>query len=213
MDVQEMPASDAEALVGGSADAAVQPRRTKVGLWAVALAACVATVMLFQWTHSGREDSSSSPPGLRATGSLSDVVGLVSTDTYARMIGAVNDQRALHGLNTLCYNHKLNLAAQAHAEDMSLHDTLSHTGSDGSDPGGRLHRIGYEWSTYAENAALGYTSPEQVVQAWMNSPGHRANILKQGISHFGMGVKAPPGDTLWLSWVQVFGAAGNEGCP
>jgi uncharacterized protein YkwD len=79
---------------------------------------------------------------------------------------------------------------------------MSHTGSDGSSPGDRITRAGYTWSAYGENVAYGYATPEQVMNGWMNSPGHRANILNCSFKEIGVGL-AQPGSY----WTQDFGTA------
>lgn len=97
-------------------------------------------------------------------------------------------------------NSTLNTAAQRHSEDMASTGTMSHTGSDGSDPGERITRAGYTWSTYGENVAYGYSTPEQVMQGWMTSPGHKANILNCSFKEIGVGLSG-------TYWTQDFGTA------
>ncbi|MGC2999485.1 CAP domain-containing protein [Streptomyces sp. G35A] len=99
-------------------------------------------------------------------------------------------------------NATLTKAAQAHSADMAAHRNMSHTGSDGSSPGDRITRAGYSWSTFGENVAYGYTSPEQVMAGWMSSPGHKANILNCAFKEIGVGL-AQPGNY----WTQDFGTA------
>ena len=65
---------------------------------------------------------------------------------------------------------------------------MSHDGSDGSDVGDRLDRVGYAWRTYGENVAWNQQTPAAVMDAWMNSPGHRANILNCSFTEIGVGV-------------------------
>ncbi|MEU0602648.1 CAP domain-containing protein [Streptomyces sp. NPDC006393] len=122
-----------------------------------------------------------------------------SGDT-ARVVQLVNAERAKVGCSPLTVNADLTKAAQAHSEDMAAHRNMSHTGSDGSSPGDRITRAGYTWSSYGENVAYGYSTPEQVMSAWMNSPGHRENILNCGYKEIGVGL-AQPGSY----WTQDFG--------
>lgn len=105
-------------------------------------------------------------------------------ETVARL---TNAERAAHGCPPVTLETRLTLAAQAHSEDMAINNFFSHTGSDGSSPGDRISRAGYNWRSYGENIAAGYTTPEAVVTAWMDSPGHRANILTCGFDHLGIG--------------------------
>lgn len=130
----------------------------------------------------------------KATATASGVV--------ARVVQLVNAERSKVGCSALTLNATLSKVAQAHSEDMALHRNMSHSGSDGSSPGDRLTNAGYTWSAYGENVAYGYASPDQVMAAWMASPGHRANILNCTFKEIGVGL-AQPGDY----WTQDFGTA------
>lgn len=119
----------------------------------------------------------------------------------AEVLALVNTERAAVGCPVLTVNAKLTKAAQDHSEDMAAHSNMSHTGSDGSDPGQRITRAGYQWSTYAENVAYGYDTAAKVMEGWMNSPGHKRNILDCNVKEIGIGL-AQPGQY----WTQDFGA-------
>ncbi|MCJ0869704.1 CAP domain-containing protein [Streptomyces sp. AP-93] len=119
----------------------------------------------------------------------------------AEVLALVNKERAAVGCPVLTVNAKLTKAAQDHSEDMAAHSNMSHTGSDGSDPGQRITRAGYEWRTYAENVAYGYDTAARVMDGWMNSPGHKRNILDCNVKEIGIGL-AQPGQY----WTQDFGA-------
>lgn len=125
-----------------------------------------------------------------------------TTPAVTRVVTLVNSERAKVGCSPVTLNAKLSQAAQAHSADMASHNTMSHTGSDGSDPGQRITRAGYLWSTYGENVAYGYSTPEQVMAGWMASAGHKRNILDCGFKEIGVGV-AQPGNY----WTQDFGTA------
>ncbi len=75
------------------------------------------------------------------------------------------------------WNNTLELAAKAHSEDMNNNNYFSHTGRDGSSGGDRISRYNYRWSTYGENIAKGYPSEQTVIEGWIKSPGHCANIM------------------------------------
>ncbi|MFD9357533.1 CAP domain-containing protein [Streptomyces sp. NPDC060031] len=119
----------------------------------------------------------------------------------AAVLSLVNQERSAAGCSALTLNEKLTKAAQDHSEDMAAHGNMSHTGSDGSDPGGRITRAGYAWGTYGENVAYGYGTPEKVMEGWMNSPGHRENILNCSFKEIGIGLAQPN-----HYWTQDFGA-------
>ncbi|MFH0245676.1 CAP domain-containing protein [Streptomyces sp. HK10] len=123
-------------------------------------------------------------------------------DAAARVVELVNSERARAGCAPLKVNEKLTGAAQAHSQDMADHRNMSHTGSDGSGPGDRIERAGYEWRTYGENVAYGYRTPESVMDGWMSSPGHKRNILNCSFEEIGVGL-AQPGHY----WTQAFGTA------
>ncbi|MER5184885.1 CAP domain-containing protein [Streptomyces sp. NPDC002896] len=125
-----------------------------------------------------------------------------ASGVVARIVELVNDERSKAGCSPLTLNATLTKAAQAHSEDMASHQNMSHTGSDGSSPGDRITSAGYTWSTYGENVAYGYSTPEQVMAGWMSSPGHKANILNCSFKEIGVGL-AQPNDY----WTQDFGAA------
>lgn len=132
------------------------------------------------------------PSAPKATASASGIT--------ARIVQLVNAERGKVGCSPVTLNAVLTKAAQAHSEDMAAHRNMSHTGSDGSSPGDRITRAGYSWSTYGENVAYGYATPEQVMAGWMSSPGHKANILNCGFKEIGIGL-AGPGNY----WTQNFG--------
>ncbi len=115
-----------------------------------------------------------------------------------RVIELTNDARRQAGCPALVHNDKLRLAAYLHSKDMSDNDYFSHTGLDGSSPGERISRQGYGFRRWAENIAWGYRTPEAVVEGWMNSSGHRANILNCGLSEIGVGFHN-------YYWTQNFG--------
>ncbi|MGW6689976.1 CAP domain-containing protein [Streptomyces sp. NPDC054961] len=121
----------------------------------------------------------------------------------AEVLALVNTERAAAGCPALTVNAKLTKAAQDHSADMAAHSNMSHTGSDGSDPGQRITRAGYQWRTYGENVAYGYSTPAKVMEGWMNSPGHKRNILDCSYKEIGIGL-AQPGQY----WTQDFGATG-----
>ena len=132
-----------------------------------------------------------------------------SSDFEAEVMRLTNEHRQAHGCAPLQQDDRLMRAAQRHADDMARNDFTSHTGSDGSSGGDRLTREGYRWSRWGENIAWGYTSPEAVVQAWMDSAGHRANILNCNFQHIGVGytyLDPDPGAVRYKHyWVQDFG--------
>jgi uncharacterized protein YkwD len=93
------------------------------------------------------------------------------------LITLINQQRAQNGLPPLQKSDALCQAARLHSNDMAQNNFLSHTGSDGSSPWDRLADAGYHLWTGGENVGAGYPTAADMVNGWMNSAGHRANIL------------------------------------
>ncbi|MEU2023880.1 sigma-70 family RNA polymerase sigma factor [Streptomyces sp. NPDC016469] len=120
-----------------------------------------------------------------------------------QVLALVNTERAEEGCGPVTGNDRLTTAAQRHSEDMAARDYFSHTSQDGSDPGERITAAGYRWSTYGENIAKGQRTPADVMNSWMNSPGHRANILNCSFKELGVGIQDSPGGIVWT---QDFGA-------
>jgi len=102
-----------------------------------------------------------------------------NADDFEReVLRLINEERAKEGLPALVWNATLATAARAHSIDMSTGRFMSHTGSDGSTLRMRVERLGFmDWSRVGENVAYGQRTPQAVVSAWMNSPGHRRNIM------------------------------------
>jgi uncharacterized protein YkwD len=115
----------------------------------------------------------------------------------------VNTERAKAGCKPLAYNAKLTTAARKHSQDMATNDYFSHTSQDGTSFATRITNAGYKWSGAAENIAKGQRTPADVMKAWMNSSGHRANILNCGLKDLGVGL-AYQGKTP--IWTQDFGS-------
>jgi uncharacterized protein YkwD len=111
----------------------------------------------------------------------------------------INAHRAKYGAPALRYGGTLALAAQRHADDMARRNRLTHIGSDGSNAGQRLTRAGFRWTSWAENIAVGYASSSAVVGAWLNSSGHRANMLNPQFRWMGVGLTYAHGRYWWCA--------------
>ncbi|MEU2791694.1 sigma-70 family RNA polymerase sigma factor [Streptomyces sp. NPDC007100] len=124
--------------------------------------------------------------------------------SFAQQVTAlVNTERAKQGCGPVSENSQLDTAAARHSQDMDARNYFDHTSPDGRDPGDRIKAAGYQWSTYGENIARGQRTPADVMKSWMNSPGHRANILNCAFKETGVGAHDGPGGP---TWTQVFGA-------
>lgn len=99
----------------------------------------------------------------------------------------------------------LSRAALAHAQDMAAHDHFEHTGTNGSTPAQRATLAGYQWSNVAENIATGPTTAGVVVDGWLNSPGHCANIMGAQYTEMGVAFAVNEKSGTRIYWAQEFG--------
>lgn len=117
--------------------------------------------------------------------------------TANEVVDLVNDERSSNGCDPVHVDGQLTAAAQEHSDDMAARDYMAHESPEGEGPGDRANRHGYNaWG--AENVAKGQQSAQQVMDAWMNSEGHRANILNCDLQAIGVG----EADS---AWTQKFG--------
>lgn len=124
-------------------------------------------------------------------------------DLEADVVDLTNDIRADEGCEAdLTIEDRLITAARGHSADMADRDYFDHTSPEGVGPGGRAADAGYDaWG--GENIAVGYPTAQAVVDAWMDSDGHRANILNCGFVAIGVGAVPADDDTMY--WTQTFG--------
>ncbi len=130
-----------------------------------------------------------------------------------QVVDEINEERAANGLPALVVDVRLAAAAQVHSEDMADVNTLSHTGSTGSDPADRAAAAGYPIVALGENVAAGQTTAVDVVGDWMSSPGHRANILGASFTHVGVGWAWTSASPYHTYWTADFGASSDAGSP
>jgi uncharacterized protein YkwD len=134
------------------------------------------------------------------------VAPVVVIDEFeSRVLDLVNAERSFAGLSTLSFDARLQAAAEAHSLDMATHSNcFTHDSCDGTAWVTRM-RSYYPSGGIGENIAAGYLTPEAVVTGWMNSPGHKANILNGSFQSIGIGYVYSPGATYPNYWTQDFG--------
>lgn len=125
-----------------------------------------------------------------------------STGLRTQMLAAINKARSDAGCVGVTSSADLDAAAAAHAQDMKVRRYFSHTSPTGADMVDRILATRYDFRMAGENIARGQTSVAQVMDDWMDSPGHRANILNCSYRNVGIGFVTGPGGP-W--WVQDFG--------
>jgi uncharacterized protein YkwD/stress response protein SCP2 len=123
--------------------------------------------------------------------------------TAYEVLSRTNAERAAAGLPPLAHDPGLAAVAQAYSTDMATRGFYSHTSPEGLEPWDRARAAGCPHRGIGENIACGQRSPSEVVQGWMNSPGHRANILKADFTHLGIGFAG--GGQAGTYWTQLFG--------
>ncbi|MDM5297699.1 CAP domain-containing protein [Bacillus pumilus] len=103
------------------------------------------------------------------------------------VVELTNKERAKQGLKALSVDTKVSKSARAKSQDMKDHNYFSHTSPTYGSPFDQMKAFGVTYKTAGENIAQGQRSPQEVVTAWMNSEGHRANILNKNYTHIGVG--------------------------
>jgi streptogrisin C len=124
----------------------------------------------------------------------------------AEVIRLVNQERSRAGCNPLTVDARLARVARAHSADMAANGFFGHTNRQGKSPSQRVTDSGYRFRATGENIASGQATPAAVMQAWMNSAGHRRNILNCAFRDIGVGAAfRTSGSRTTPFWTQVFG--------
>ena len=130
-----------------------------------------------------------SDPNLIYSGQVLQIPQLDSavTSYEAEVIRLVNEIRRENGLNPLTANWELSRVARYKSQDMADNRYFSHTSPTYGSPFQMIKAFGLSYRTAGENIAMGYSTPQAVVDGWMNSSGHRANILNASYTQIGVG--------------------------
>jgi uncharacterized protein YkwD len=124
------------------------------------------------------------------------------------VLDLINQERQNQGLPPYDLNGQLRSAARGHSQDMACNDYFSHTGSDGSSVADRVEAEGYSWSWVGENifatSISSSAAAQQAFDAWMDSSGHRANILSEHFTEIGIGYTYSSGSTYGSYFTAVF---------
>lgn len=123
-----------------------------------------------------------------------------------RTAGATCGSRGSFAATTpLNWNAALTTAAYGHSRDMADNDYFSHDSLDGRTFDQRITAAGYSWSRAGENIAAGVTSAHSVVNGWMDSPGHCANLMNPQFRDMGLACARNPGSRFGWYWTQTLG--------
>ena len=120
------------------------------------------------------------------------VSGSVDAPVQRQALALVNEHRRRDGCPDLTLDRRLIAAANRHAADMARRGYFAHSSPDGDGAGERVEDAGYRWSRYRENIARGQASVSEVVDGWMHSPEHRANILDCRLHQIGASASRSP---------------------
>lgn len=116
-----------------------------------------------------------------------------------KVVELTNQERAKNGLKPLALDTELSKVAREKSRDMQSKGYFSHTSPTYGSPFDMMKKFGISYRSAGENFAMGQRTPEEVVNAWMNSSGHRANILNSSYTHIGVGHVATGN-----YWTQMF---------
>ena len=153
--------------------------------------------------NSTNNDTNNNVGGNDSNGESQETPNVESESTQKsfedQVLVLVNKERAHYGLRPLTMDESLRNVARVKSSDMSANNYFSHTSPTYGSPFDMLKQFGINYSSAAENIAQGYTTPEAVVNGWMNSSGHRANILNASYTKIGIGYEANGN-----YWTQLF---------
>lgn len=121
-------------------------------------------------------------------------------DLEKEVLDTINAERERIGLHHLTWNDRLYTAARGHSTDMATNNFFDHMGSDGRSFSQRITDSGYAWRAAAENIGAGQLSAQHIVDSWMNSPGHRENMLNDAYCEAGVGYAESVGSRYFAYW-------------
>ncbi len=130
-------------------------------------------------------------------------------EAQQQVLALTNEERSKAGCPALTLNSQLNAAADGHSEDMAARGYFDHNTPEGTGPGARIDAAGYSGRGWGENIAQGQSTASEVVAGWMNSTGHRENILNCNFNELGVGYAegSGRGNVPGIYWTQVFGTS------
>ncbi|AJP12425.1 TPA: sporulation protein [Clostridioides difficile] len=148
--------------------------------------------------NNNNSDSTNKPDDNNNSGSTSE-----SFSAYQKeVVDLVNIERAKAGLNPLTLDSSISNVATKKSQDMIDNNYFSHNSPTYGSPFDMLKKFGISYKTAGENIAMGQKTPKEVVNAWMNSEGHRKNIMNPNFSKIGVGVAQKSGGSIY--WTQIF---------
>lgn len=148
-------------------------------------------------TPSNDKNNSNTTPETKPSNPVPETKDSTNTSIEMEVVRLVNIERQKAGLAPLAYSEELSKVARAKSQDMANKNYFSHNSPTYGDPFSMMKSFGIKYTTAGENIAKGYFSAESVVNGWMNSSGHRANILNPSFGTIGVGYVNANGTTYW----------------
>ncbi|NIK72406.1 CAP domain-containing protein [Paenibacillus sp. BK720] len=156
-------------------------------------------------TATRKKSSATKKTNTESKSAKTDLLYPLQENFEDEVFALVNQAREAAGLQALTRLEVLFEAAEAKAQDMRDNHYFDHLSPTYGTPGQMLAQFGVEWTAYGENIAAGQRTADAVMEAWMNSPGHRANILSPKFTHLGIGYAPGTTDSRYRAyWVQEF---------
>ncbi len=137
--------------------------------------------------------------------SAEDQAMLDAVNTFRSNPRLCGSRGSFPAVSPLSWNCELKMAALGHSADMANNNLFSHTGSSGQTLSSRANAAGYTWSALGENIAAGTSSVNSVMQMWIDSPGHCANLMGASFTNFGAAKFSNSSSRYGVYWTQVFG--------
>ncbi|MCC0784772.1 sporulation protein [Clostridioides sp. ES-S-0108-01] len=147
---------------------------------------------------NNNSDSTDKPNDNNNSGSTSENFSAYQKE----VVDLVNIERSKAGLNPLTLDSSISNVATKKSQDMIDNNYFSHNSPTYGSPFDMLKKFGISYKTAGENIAMGQKTPKEVVNAWMNSEGHRKNIMNPNFSKIGVGVAQKNGGSIY--WTQIF---------
>ena len=148
---------------------------------------------------------SPTPPAPTPPAPSSDATAFLNAINAVRAVGRNCGSTAYAAAPALKWNAKLETAALLHSQDMANQNYFSHTGKNGSQPWDRMTAAGYAWRAAAENIAAGQPDLMSVMDGWVKSPGHCANLMSVAYTEVGMAKATNSVSEYRIYWTQNFG--------